>query len=590
MLLGPLYQHKGRREHISCFCLTSYMRLSRILAALLFAFVGSMSDALGQYKQECGIEPVPLTTHPDRPVLRDTTRRYHDDWRNPEWVVSLSGETRADSINQILAPFADEITSVDAPHRIRPWMSPDDGWEILNSDQTKLVASGYRTKSAIFLFYNKYLGLFRPLIYFREGNGPGNTHYSFESSVRGNDGLATGVVYSPLDREAVDSNLTTNVVTRQWYKLTKPLPANPTTWLSAEFEAQYDPCACNLSDRLWFNLNLAKVIDTIIEEVPATITYGPYLFSGIASYIGGQDQSARSGHTDGWIPFYDAPFGTWTLLRTPRVISSLSSEQPSASNTGTVSMQLRTLDQLLYVVNAHVFQPRPQKPAQLFYVLCIRGGIENVEGLRRLNDTLWTTIAMSAEDATRELTTIRFTPKGAISFGPVRLAIMMSLTPRDPLSSINNVDITSVYATKTTLTDNQTTPSSTVGWRQATDGEIDSLCMAKQLVPYSRRRRRSALPSVDTLSSSSSPIEVNLHPNPASDQVAVDIHIGLNDRLRSIVIFDLQGRTYRIIELDSSAAQVHRHLIDVSGLSVGAYFMAVRSTISTTVQQLIVAR
>lgn len=546
---------------------------------------------VAQEDDPCAVPPIPITTHPDRPVPRDTAHRYHDDWRHDRWVALLSGGTKADTIDTIRAPYVDEWTPLTAPHRIEPAMSPDRGWEIVNSNQRWENGFRFRHRSATYLFYNKYSGRFRPLMFFREPSKTRATHYAWAASTRGvGDQKVSGIVYSPLDREAVDSNLWTNVERWSWHALPNPMRVEPDIWASAEFEAQYDPCYCDLRETLWFNFHTARVEDTTIDGQAATITYGPYLYNGIATYLGGHDTTARSWGTDGWVPFYDVPFGTWTLLRTPSIACAVSSDHSLASGQGAVTMRMRTTEAMLAVVNPHVFDVQHPVPARSSYVLCIRGQIDDVQGLRRLDDTLWTTEEIDAQCSNSTAVQVRFTPRGEVSYGPIRLAITPTLQPRDPLAVVRTVEVSSVFAAKTRFTSAEATSEACDGWRLAEEHEVAAVCVDVDAVSYARRLRQSQLPSTDTLPSVSTGIVIDVTPNPAHDDVMLTIRQSMDDQLQSVEIVDVQGKLLRYVDLLNASTQLHQQHIDVSSLASGIYQVVVRTRRATAFASLVIVR
>lgn len=573
---------------LNSVCSVGHMR--QLVVPFLAAVIVAL-PAAGQGAGPCAVPDVPITTHPDRPVPRDTTHRYHDDWRKDRWVVRLHGNTKADTIDTIRAPYIDEWTPPSAPHRRDPLMSPDRGWEIINTDQQWDAESRYRHRSATYLFYNKYSGTFRPLMFFREPSTTRATHYAWAASTRGVSTVkVSGIVHSPLDREAVDSNLWTTVERWGWHALPLPMRIEPDIWVSGEFESQYEPCHCDLNETIWFNFYTARVQETTLDGQAATITYGPYLYHGIATYVGGHDTTARPWGTDGWLPFYDVPFGTWTLLRTPTVACDVTSEHILPSGQGAVTMRMRTTHALLGVVNPHVFDVERPVAARLAYVLCIRGTIDNVQGMRRLNDTLWATDAVDAGCANSDITQVQFAPRGDVSYGAIRLAVTPVLIPRDPFSDVRTVETTSVFATKTMFADAVTTLEPCDGWRLARQEEIAVVCADVDAVPYDRRRRRSHLPAVDTISPRSTRISVDVTPNPASDVVVLHMQQAMHDQLQSIEIVDVQGKRMRYVDVLDASARSHRVQLDVSSLSSGIYQIVVRTAFDVASSSVIIVR
>jgi len=563
----------------------------RNLTTTILCLLLAALPSAGQLASTCDVPVVPLTTHPDRPVPRDPLHRYHDDWRNDRWVVRLHGNTRADTVDTIRAPYIDEWTPLSAPHRREPLMSPDQGWEMVNNDQTWAIDQQYRQRSATYLFYNKYSGRFRPLMFFREPSTLHATHYAWAASTLGlSTALVSGVVHSPMDREAVDSNLWTSVEVWGWHALPTRMRYEPNIWVSGEFEAQYDPCHCDLKETQWFNFHTALVEHTTIDGKPATIERGPFLYHGIATYLGGHDTNVRPPGTSKWVPYYDAPFGTWTLLRTPGVVCSISSDHSTRSDQGAVTMRMRTTDALLGVVNPHVFDVDRQVPARLAYVLCIRGSIDDVIGMRRLNDTLWVTDEIDAQCSNGEVAQVRFTPRADVSYGPIRLAVTPTLTPRDLLARIRSVETTSVFATRTMFMRDVATTASCNGWRLANEREVSDVCAGVDAASYKRRERRSYLPSADTATPPAAKIIADVLPNPVRDLVVISLQQPMDDRLRSIEVVDVQGKRVRYEELFDATAELHRQQIDVSSLTSGVYQIIVRTNYDVAFASVVIVR
>ncbi|HLP29345.1 MAG TPA: T9SS type A sorting domain-containing protein [Candidatus Didemnitutus sp.] len=496
---------------------------------------------------------------------------------------------QSDTLLGIPAPKPDSTTSFRSLLFDETLMSPDSGWEFLrasNGFEADSIAR-HAQESAYFVFYNKYTGVIRPLAYYT--GHIGGSHYQWEISTSLGDLTSHGIVASPLNREAVDSNLWTykTSISRRKLRLYKSPYAR--TWIADDFDIHYDPCACTSSDLLWFNLAWIDIRDTTINGVAAIIERGPFWVGGIGGYFGGRDTTARSPHATTLVPFYDSPLGTWTLLRTPLVQMECTSTKSLGAPSPDVSVRLAIDGTLLQVINPHVFESGIDVPNRLVYILTLKGDILPMSGLRQIDDTLWASTEIDALCANSEPLLVRFQAKGSYELGQVRIALAPLLQSRHRSDSVRSVQRWMFFATRAILTDHIRTATSCSAIRTAHFAEVEATCNDANNVGIRRRSRAAILPTIDTLPSEHQ-YDLTIAPNPATDRTYVTVQLEPGESIVQVLIYNSVGQQQVVTSSIPNGGTSTAIVVDTTLLSSGVYVVWIETSQTQHQSALVVVR
>lgn len=567
----------------------NFQNLARCMCFVVLWLVDSYATA---QEDPCAVPGVPYTTHPDRPVRRSPLPKQEFDWREPQWPVFLEtfGPSRG-IVYSIPAPRPDSTTPAASALFHDLQMSPDSGWELLRADYGYDVygtLSRVSTTIPLYLFYNKYSGTLRPMMYYTDVIPA--THYLWNIQTR--HYTTSVVVLDPLRRDAVDSNLYTRLSISAHRALRRTKPEYMHTWIADDFAVYYNPCPCKLDqDRLVLSPRLYRVTDIVVDGVPGTKQTGEFSLSDIILYIPGTDSTGRQHRPDlaDWVPMYDAPLGTWTLLKTPQVQLSSTSLLQSGSNSPSVSVSIALQEPLLQSVNPYVFQRRPQISNKLAYLITIRGNVTPLHGLRRVSDSMYITNEIDASCANSEAYSLSFSALGPYEISSVGIALAPLLHTRSTLDSIRTTQDWLLFGATTVLTNQLVLQTDCAAVQQASEDQINRVCTTTEQASLSRRSRGSFLPALTTTMTD---VQHNLVVMPLPASTVCDVHVDLDtdESITAVVVTDVIGRTLNVASNVPNHGTAVLIRLDVSALSAGAYLVHVSTTKRQHVSKLLIER
>lgn len=547
----------------------------------------SLSIRAQTFGDECQPYARPLTTHPDRPAARPGDSLNAFDWRRSIWPANtyqtMSRDGSTTLIDSIPAPFSD-VTNRQFPEIVDPdFLNPDLGWELIRIHDG-IGPSGdrrYRTSCVTALFYNRYSGIIRPMFYFTEMHKRPFTLASCQTIVLSDEGPTPSfIVTNTLNEEALDSNIFIDIKYTRHRPTATPLGIEDRAWVYEDFLTAYDPCACNQATSVFFN-NIWTSTETMVRNDSVfTITYGPYLYSGIGTFIPGSRKDLRSPNLSSHVPFYDAPLGLWNLLRTPRI--QLLQNDRVSMNTGQHIVDCRLLLQepLQQTINDHVFRADIPVPNTMAYVLTIHGSLGDMTGLIRVNDTLYVTNDIDAECATSLPYQFSFVPHGTCTITSARLALRPTLRSRHD-DSIDDIRPEKYFASILIHTDSLKLSEQCDGIVRPTADLLAAFCSSPAYMKRSKPRRAN-LPSIDTAALQPDVGGALLaYPNPARDATTIVFPNSIEEHVHKIWLVDLSGRTVANIDLDPTMSTSSAFTFRTADVAAGTYHLLVMTPLRT---------
>lgn len=575
--------------------IVSSMATPFVLVMLVITSLSAKAQISGD---ECQPWVLPVTTHPDNPVVRPGDSLNAFDWRRVVWpantyqIISRNGNSVVIDIDSIPAPFAD-ITNRQFPEIVDPdFLNPDLGWELIRIHDG-IGPSGdrrYRTPCVTALFYNRYSGIIRPLFYFTETHKRPFTLASCQMTVINDEGPTPSfIVSNTLNEEALDSNIFIDIKHTRHRPTAVPLGIEDRAWVYEDFPTAYDPCACNQSTSVFFNNVWTSTESMVRNDSTFTITHGPYLYSSIGTFTPGSRKDLRSPNLPSHVPFYDAPLGSWNLLRTPRI--QLLQDDDVSINTGrhTVAGHLLLQEPLQQTINDHVFRTDVPVSNTMAYILTIHGSIGDMTGLIRVNDTLYVTNDIDADCATSRSYRFSFVPSGTYAITSARLALRPRLHPRHD-DGVDVIHPGKYFASILIHTDALRSSEHCDGIVRPTAEMLAAFCSSSTYMNRSKPRRAN-LPSTDTIVLQPAGREVLLaYPNPAQEATTIVFPNSIGEHIDKIWLVDLSGRTVANIDLDPTMSTSSAFTFRTAEIAAGTYHLIVRTSLRTLGTMLVIGR